>query len=247
MSDRYYEGGGGRSRFQPEESFERRRPRSPSQGRRRTVTEVIERRGPEFIDEDRARRDVFEEDRMRRDRENDRVLVRRTDIEATRRRSPSPSPAPRGILRRARSVSPSRYERERDEIDRLHREETITTHQHQHQQREHQSTRSPRPRSPSPGLNTRLRSRFDDSRRDVEEHERIETRVIERERKIPAPPSPESSRSSSPEPAAPVIKGPTIEREVVTHYRDIDHGEFCLCHPLQRITKCDVVECQTKY
>jgi hypothetical protein len=49
-------------------------------------------------------------------------------------------------------------------------------------------------------------------------------RVVERERErapSPAPP---------PRPVTPkIIKGPTVEREVITHYRDIDHGKF-FCH-----------------
>ncbi|KAI0534369.1 hypothetical protein GGR58DRAFT_61211 [Xylaria digitata] len=44
---------------------------------------------------------------------------------------------------------------------------------------------------------------------------------IERERQRERTPSP----SPSPSPPPPqVIRGPTIEREVITHYRDIDHG-----------------------
>jgi hypothetical protein len=197
MDDRYYTRSPRVDRgFRPEESYERRRPRSPSPGRRRvTTTEVVERRAPDFL----------EEDRIRRERENDRVLIRRSEVE-TRRRSPSPA-APRGILRRARSVSPTR-----EEIDRIRREEII----HQHQ------TRSPRPRSRSPSMEARLRNRFDDRGRSMEEHERTETRIVERERRMAR--SPSSSRSPSPEPAPPVIRGPTIEREVVTHYRDVDHG-----------------------
>lgn len=48
---------------------------------------------------------------------------------------------------------------------------------------------------------------------------------IEREKRKERTPSPSPSPSPSPPPAAPpVIRGPTIEREVITHYRDIDHG-----------------------
>ncbi|KAK3330579.1 hypothetical protein B0H66DRAFT_68374 [Apodospora peruviana] len=60
--------------------------------------------------------------------------------------------------------------------------------------------------------------------------ERIHTRIVERGRS----PSPqvreririvekERERSPSPPPRQ-VVKGPVIEREVITHYRDIDHG-----------------------
>ncbi|KAI0455717.1 hypothetical protein F5B21DRAFT_470390 [Xylaria acuta] len=43
---------------------------------------------------------------------------------------------------------------------------------------------------------------------------------IERERQRTPSPSP----SPSPPPQPQLIRGPTIEREVITHYRDIDHG-----------------------
>ncbi|KAI1747454.1 hypothetical protein F4782DRAFT_422479 [Xylaria castorea] len=45
---------------------------------------------------------------------------------------------------------------------------------------------------------------------------------IERERQRERTPSPSPSPSPPPQPQ--VIRGPTIEREVITHYRDIDHG-----------------------
>ncbi|KAI1159349.1 hypothetical protein F5B18DRAFT_637437 [Nemania serpens] len=45
---------------------------------------------------------------------------------------------------------------------------------------------------------------------------------IERERERERTPSPEPSPSPPPQPQ--VIRGPTIEREIITHYRDIDHG-----------------------
>ncbi|KAI0468820.1 hypothetical protein F4859DRAFT_516573 [Xylaria cf. heliscus] len=45
---------------------------------------------------------------------------------------------------------------------------------------------------------------------------------IERERQKERTPTPSPSPSPPPQPQ--VIRGPTIEREVITHYRDIDHG-----------------------
>ncbi|KAI0967858.1 hypothetical protein F4678DRAFT_236165 [Xylaria arbuscula] len=45
---------------------------------------------------------------------------------------------------------------------------------------------------------------------------------IERERQKERTPSPSPSPSPPPQPQ--FIRGPTIEREVITHYRDIDHG-----------------------
>lgn len=53
---------------------------------------------------------------------------------------------------------------------------------------------------------------------DTSEH----IRIIERERERERVPSP----SPSPPPAPPVVRGPVIEREVITHYTDIDHGEW---------------------
>lgn len=47
---------------------------------------------------------------------------------------------------------------------------------------------------------------------------------IERERERERTPSPEPEPSPPPQPQ--VIRGPTIEREIITHYRDIDHGKF---------------------
>jgi hypothetical protein len=85
-------------------------------------------------------------------------------------------------------------------------------------------------REPSRGPGERIR--FIDARSRTpspEVRERI--RIVEREKErapSPAPPRP---------PTPKVIKGPTIEREVITHYRDIDHGK-CLAglgfrvHPL---------------
>lgn len=77
-------------------------------------------------------------------------------------------------------------------------------------------------RSPSP-----LPVRFVERRRRspspvVREH--IRTRIVEREKEREPSPSP----SPPPPPPPPVIRGPTLEREVITHYTDIDHGE---CHP----------------
>ncbi|GAP84484.1 putative glutamic acid rich protein [Rosellinia necatrix] len=46
---------------------------------------------------------------------------------------------------------------------------------------------------------------------------------IEHEKRKERAPSPSPSPSPPPQ-QAPVIRGPTIEREVITHYRDIDHG-----------------------
>lgn len=67
------------------------------------------------------------------------------------------------------------------------------------------------------------RIRFVERSRSPSPEVRERIRIVEREKErapSPAPP---------PRPQTPkVIKGPTIEREVITHYRDIDHGECCV-------------------
>ncbi|KAI8627890.1 hypothetical protein F5Y19DRAFT_157781 [Xylariaceae sp. FL1651] len=79
-------------------------------------------------------------------------------------------------------------------------------------------------RSPSPPI-VRVESRVMERRRERSpspdrDRELIRLR-IEREREKERAPSP----SPSPSPPPPqFIRGPTIEREVITHYRDIDHG-----------------------
>ncbi|CAJ2504488.1 Uu.00g118820.m01.CDS01 [Anthostomella pinea] len=82
-------------------------------------------------------------------------------------------------------------------------------------------------RSPSPPPNVRVDTRIIERRRErspTPERERDHIRLrIEREREIERAPSPSPSPPPPPSPP-PVIRGPTIEREVITHYRDIDHG-----------------------
>ncbi|KAI1337107.1 hypothetical protein F5Y15DRAFT_161520 [Xylariaceae sp. FL0016] len=82
-------------------------------------------------------------------------------------------------------------------------------------------------RSPSPPPPVRVESRIVERRRERSpssdrDREMISLR-IERERERERIPSPSPSPSPPP-PPPPVIRGPTIEREVITHYRDIDHG-----------------------
>ncbi|OIW30566.1 hypothetical protein CONLIGDRAFT_283852 [Coniochaeta ligniaria NRRL 30616] len=172
-----------------------------------------------------------------RERERDRVPafmredVRRTDtgplvlrardvetVERPRRRSPSMTRvrAETREVVRARSVTPPprRREVERDDVEI--RTRTI----------ERERVRSPsrvrarfveRERSPSPEP---VRTRYVARRRSpspLVDRERI--RIIEHERERARTPSP----SPSPSPP-PVIRGPRIEREVITHYTGIDHG-----------------------
>ncbi|KAI0012006.1 hypothetical protein F4779DRAFT_119280 [Xylariaceae sp. FL0662B] len=112
--------------------------------------------------------------------------------------------------RRPRSPSPIRYRVERD------RERAPSM----------PPERRPRfiERSPSPAP-VRVESRTIERRRErspTPDRERDLFRLrIEREKE--RAPSPSPSPSPSPPPPS-VIRGPTIEREVITHYRDIDHG-----------------------
>ncbi|KAM0464781.1 hypothetical protein ACHAPV_002617 [Trichoderma viride] len=100
------------------------------------------------------------------------------------------------LVRRAQSVAPPE-----EEIDvRFRSVEKIRS-----------PSVAPRRRSPSPDRNVRYVQPSDTS-----EH----IRIIERERERERMPSP----SPSPPPAPPVVRGPVIEREVITHYTDIDHG-----------------------
>jgi hypothetical protein len=133
------------------------------------------------------------------------LVLRSREIETVDRRRPrSPTPVreqERVVIRR-RSVSPIRRERSPPPPPMP-------------------MERRPRfiERSPSPEV--RVDTRVVERRRErspTPDRER-EIRIIERER--PKPPSP----SPSPPPPPPVIRAPTIEREVITHYRDIDHGK----------------------
>ena len=130
-------------------------------------------------------------------------------FERPRQRSPSPArPSLKDrIFHRARSVSPGKRRLDEDvHIRKVVREQS---------------------RGPAPDrirfVDSRSRSRSR-SRSPSIVQERI--RIVEKERERERAPSP------APRPPTPkIIKGPTVEREVITHYRDIDHGE-CLvtCH-----------------
>jgi hypothetical protein len=133
------------------------------------------------------------------------MVLRQRDIETIDRHRRSPSPVrvrEERLIRRPRSVSPH-YDHERE------RERTRT------KVVERESVR----RSPSPRP-----VRFVERRRSPSpaERERIRARIIDRER------SSSSSSSEAVSEPAKVIRGPTIEREVITHYRDIDHGTYLI-------------------
>ncbi|KAI1825012.1 hypothetical protein F4861DRAFT_219104 [Xylaria intraflava] len=81
--------------------------------------------------------------------------------------------------------------------------------------------RSPSPPPPPPAPRVQVIDRRVRERSPTPELDRELIRLrIERERQKDLSPSP----SPSPPPPAQVIRGPTIEREVITHYRDVDHG-----------------------
>lgn len=130
-------------------------------------------------------------------------------IDRRRPRSPSPVREEERIMIRRRSISPPPRSVAREPLPAPMPE-----------------IRRPRfiERSPSPNMrvDTRVDTRIIERRRERSptppDRER-EIRIIERERqRVPSP-------SPSPPPPPPVIRGPTIEREVITHYRDIDHGK----------------------
>lgn len=86
----------------------------------------------------------------------------------------------------------------------------------------------PRYTDPRPDVHVDVDTRISHRRRRSPTPERSpererEIRIIEREReRVPSP-----SPSPPPPPRAPpVVRGPTMEREVITHYTDIDHGKL---------------------
>lgn len=185
------------------EVFERRERRSPP---RRAPVREYEDIDIQIRDRDRERVDrtpAFLKEEARRP-ETGALVLRQREVETVDRRRP-------------RSPSPIRYRERFVERDR-ERAPSMPP------------DRRPRfiERSPSPPPTTmRVESRTIERRRERSpspERERDLIRLrIEREREKERAPSPSPSPPPPP-PAPPVIRGPTIEREVITHYRDIDHG-----------------------
>lgn len=146
------------------------------------------------------------------------MVLRQRDVETFDRHHRSPSPVrvrEQRLVRRPRSVSPPRHHHHHD-VD----EHTRSRTRFIERERERERCRSPsveRKRSPSP-----LPIRYVDRPRSPSperERQRIRTRIVDRQRE-----SSSSSSSSEEEQPPQRIRGPTIEREVITHYRDIDHG-----------------------
>ncbi|KAI1379976.1 hypothetical protein F4677DRAFT_442167 [Hypoxylon crocopeplum] len=182
------------------EVFERRERRSSP---RRAPTREYEDIDIQIRDRERERVErtpAFLREDVRRTESGPLVLRQREVETVDRRRQRSPSP----IRIRERFV-----ERDRERAPSMPPE------------------RRPRfiERSPSPApAAVRVESRTIERRRErspTPDRERDVVRLrIEREKERAPSPSP----SPPPPPPPPVIRGPTIEREVITHYRDIDHG-----------------------
>lgn len=159
-----------------------------------------------------SRTPAFLRDEGRRNENAGPLVLRAREVETIDRRRPrSPSPPPavhvhERFIERERERSPAPPSMAMERRPRFMERE--------------------RERSPSPGTMVRVDHREVVRRRErspTPERERI--RIIQRERE--RIPSPSPSPSPPPPPAPPaVIRGPTIEREVITHYRDIDHGKF---------------------
>ena len=161
----------------------------------------------------------------------------------TRRRTMTRSPPPqreqrapaflREEARRPEAGPMVLRQREVETFDRHHRSPSPVRFQEERLVRRPRSVSAPRrpyedqPRSPSierrRSPSPRFRHMDPPPRGEPLERERIRTRVVDRQRER----SSSSSSSSSSSHAPPKhVRGPTIEREVITHYRDIDHGVY---------------------
>lgn len=184
-----------------------RSPPPPSRSRVTTRDDEIDLR---LREREANRTPAFLRDDARRTEAGPMVL-RKRDVETIDRHRRSPSPVRyRELVRRPKSASPPPM---REEHERLRFVE-----------RERERVRSPsvvRRRTPSP---TPPPVRFVERPRwrspsPAPTHEHIRTRIVDKERAPSPSPSP-----PPPPPPPPVIRGPTVEREVITHYMDIDHG-----------------------
>ncbi|EFW99261.1 hypothetical protein CMQ_5682 [Grosmannia clavigera kw1407] len=218
FEDREYLAPGARPRPRSEAGYydrrEERQPefRSPSRGGRMREVDQVDVRVRERSRERERDRDPFARYHEDRRAENGAMVLRQREIETVERERPrarAASPASvRIIRRRSMSRSPSPPEREMNRVE--------------------------------------IRDRVNDRERDryrAPEEERVVTRIVQRERERTPSSSPEPreririfeqtrSRAPSPSPspppapvaAPPVIRGPVVEREVITHYTDVDHG-----------------------
>lgn len=130
------------------------------------------------------------------------MVLRQRDVET----ASHPHPAPTYIERRRSSPSPSRgrsVSRVRTRLVRRESSESSASSSCFSGELSAPPRRGvvARPRSVSPGWRETVRARF---RRES--------------------PSPSPSPSPQPQPQPQVVRGPTVEREVITHYTDVDHG-----------------------
>ncbi|GKU18123.1 unnamed protein product [Fusarium langsethiae] len=191
--------------------------------RRRTVTisppPREESRTPAFLRDDGRRAEAGP------------MVLRQRQVETIDRHRPrSPSPIARvreeRIIRRPRSISPSHHSSHHSSHDHEHDHEHERSRTRVYErERVREPSQPPPRRAPSPARVVRYverpKSPSPPPPPPVEERERIRTRIVERERAPSPPPAP---KPSPPPPPPQTIRGPTIEREVITHYRDIDHG-----------------------
>ncbi|ROV94222.1 hypothetical protein VSDG_05687 [Cytospora chrysosperma] len=214
-----------------DDMYERTRSPPPGHAARRSDVQVSIR---EDVDRE-SRVPHFMREEARRP-EAGPLVLRQRDVETVERarprpRSPSPSRERMSLKMRARSLSPGPpHEEIRARIHDHSRERVRSPSRGPALDRVRLGTRIiERPeRSPSPPpVLDRLRTRMTERERSPSPRplpppdvERSRIRIMEREREREPTPSP----SPPPPPEPPVIKGPTIEREVITHYRDIDHG-----------------------
>ncbi|CAK7236269.1 hypothetical protein SCUCBS95973_009550 [Sporothrix curviconia] len=139
-------------------------------------------------------------------------------VERPRHRARSPSPIRYREVIRGRSPSPLPA-REREVVDRVEVRDRVYDRERERQYR----------REPSRGPQDRIVTRVVERERERErlptpsperEHDRI--RIVERSRSR----APSISPSPSPPPVEQrqLVRGPVVEREVITHYTDVDHG-----------------------
>lgn len=180
----------------------------------------------------REREDDRDRDHLNRYFQEDRradtgaLVLRQRETETVersrpRRRSPSPSPVRYREVIRERSTSPLPPPRDRDVTERIEVRDTVYDRERGHPYR-----------APSRGPQDRVVMRVVDRERARSptpspdgDGERERIRIIEHSRSR----APSISPSPSPPPVErrQIVHGPVVEREVITHYTDVDHGTSC--------------------
>ncbi|CAK7201984.1 hypothetical protein SEUCBS139899_004700 [Sporothrix eucalyptigena] len=158
----------------------------------------------------------FQDDRRS---ESGALVLRQREVETVERprhRARSPSPIRYREVIRGRSPSPLPPSRDREVIDRVEVRDRVYDRERER----------PYHREPSRGPQERVVTRVIERERERSptpppdrEHERI--RIVERSRSR----APSISPSPSPPPIEQrqLVRGPVVEREVITHYTDVDH------------------------